>query len=86
VQSYRSLKVKLRSDLKKKTEVYNLFIFVDFKQWLKRNEFWHLLCLKLTVQDDEDAVVNANIVAIYDMHCIGNIAVTFFWNNMLCWG
>lgn len=78
VQICQSLKVNLQSDLKKNWR-YSLFIVVDFKQWLKHNEFWHLLCLKLNVEDVEDAATNANIVAVCFVHCRGKIAVTFFW-------
>jgi len=38
------------------------------------------------VEDGEEAATNANIVAVCDMLCRGNIAVTFFWNYMLRWG
>jgi hypothetical protein len=48
VQRGHSLKVNLQCDLKR-TDGYILCVFIDFKQWLKRNEFGHLLCLKLNL-------------------------------------
>ena len=62
MQSDNTMKVNLQN-ASKQTDGYLLFILLYLKQWQKYNEFCHLLCLKLNLEDAEDAAAPPDRVA-----------------------